>query len=61
MTPTIHAAVSPTNGSTPATNEKETASGTCARLTVNPHSVSFHARAGVIAADPPQYASIAPR
>lgn len=45
MMPMIHAAVSPTNGSTPATNENATASGTCANATVMPHRASMGSKA----------------
>ena len=44
--PTINAAYRPTKGSTPATKAKATASGTNARATVRPESMSFFALAG---------------
>ena len=40
INPTIKAAYKPTKGWTPATNEKETASGTNARATVKPAKIS---------------------
>ena len=45
INPTIKAAYKPTNGSTPATKAKATASGTKANATVNPLKISFFALA----------------
>ena len=41
INPTIKAAYKPTNGSTPATKAKATASGTSANATVRPDNTSF--------------------
>ncbi len=45
INPTIKAAYSPTNGWTPATNAKATASGTNAKATVSPERISVFRRA----------------